>query len=84
MQSQGYSICLCLENLGLVVFPYIIGQIHDNTDEKSDAQGYFWVNGFLSVLVFISFLSTIGVMFYEREFGYPLKYGNNKMEKMKI
>jgi hypothetical protein len=32
MQSHGYSVSLSLENLGLVVFPYVIGKIHDDTD----------------------------------------------------
>ena len=59
-----------------ILFNTVVGYIvdvYDHDDEKNIA--YFWVTGFLTALIFISFLCTVGLAMYDKEFNYVLTKG---------
>ena len=66
-QGTAYGLIFCIENCGLVLFPIIFGMIHDYLD------GYFWVIGFQQASLVVSLSSAIGLLYYDKMFGYPLK-----------
>ena len=75
---------LSLESIIGILFNSCVGYIVDFFPEDELNEAYFWVTGFLTVLVFISFLNTIGLAMYDKEFNNVLTIGlEEEIEEVK-
>ena len=75
---------LSLESVIGILFNSVVGYIVDYHEVDDLNIAYFWVTGFLTVLIFISFLNTIGLAIYDKEFDNVLTAGfEEEIEKVK-
>lgn len=64
--GTAYGVIYAAGNLGLVVFPIIVGCIQENTEKD---HGYFWVNIFLSSFASLSLCLSLIIYYYDHQSG---------------